>query len=133
MSDQPEALRLAELIDSDFDPDWMVMEGYDQIAAELRRQHAEWVSMMAERRRTERELAAAKGEIDLLGSAADKFRAMWRNEVQDLIREKDQLHAEVERLRSELARLKAPGVSLLQVIQEQLQHTPLPNVKEVDK
>jgi hypothetical protein len=24
---------------------------------------------------------------------------MWRNEVQDLIREKDQLHAEVERLR----------------------------------
>ncbi len=43
------------------------------------------------------------------------------------------LHGENERLRSELARLKAPGVSLLQVIQEQLQHTPLPNVKEVDK
>lgn len=43
------------------------------------------------------------------------------------------LHMENERLRAELARLTTPGVSLLQVIQEQLQHTPLPNVKEVDK
>ncbi len=36
---QPEALRLADLIASDFDPDWMAEEGYDQIAAELRRLH----------------------------------------------------------------------------------------------
>lgn len=33
------ALQLADLIDSDFDPDWMAEEGYDQIAAELRRLH----------------------------------------------------------------------------------------------
>jgi hypothetical protein len=31
------ALRLADLLDSDFDPDWMYELGYDQIAAELRR------------------------------------------------------------------------------------------------
>jgi len=37
---QPEALRLADLIDSDFDPDWMTEKGYDQIAAELRRLHS---------------------------------------------------------------------------------------------
>ena len=36
---EPEALRLADAIDSDFDPDWMHEEGYDQIAAELRRLH----------------------------------------------------------------------------------------------
>lgn len=34
------ALQLADLIDSDFDPDWMAEEGYDQIAAELRRLHS---------------------------------------------------------------------------------------------
>jgi hypothetical protein len=37
---QPEALRLADVIDSDFDPDWMAEESYDQIAAELRRLYA---------------------------------------------------------------------------------------------
>jgi hypothetical protein len=38
-NEQPEALRLADLIQSDFDPDWMIELGYDQIAAELRRLH----------------------------------------------------------------------------------------------
>ncbi|MEY2253382.1 hypothetical protein [Comamonas sediminis] len=38
---KPEALRLANWIDSDFDPDEMLEIGYDAIAAELRRQHAE--------------------------------------------------------------------------------------------
>ena len=33
------ALQLADIIDSDFDPDWMAEEGFDQIAAELRRLH----------------------------------------------------------------------------------------------
>ena len=51
----------------------------------------------------------------------------------------DAMFSEVERLRAELARLtkrleylERPGVSLLQVIQEQLQ-APLPEPKEADK
>ena len=39
MNTQPEALRLADALQSDFDPDWMLNEGYDTIAAELRRLH----------------------------------------------------------------------------------------------
>lgn len=41
MTEQPEALRLADALESDFDPDWMYELGYDQIAAELRRLHEE--------------------------------------------------------------------------------------------
>jgi hypothetical protein len=40
MSDQPTALRLADALQSDFDPDWMHEHGYDEIAIELRRLHA---------------------------------------------------------------------------------------------
>jgi len=41
MKNKPEALRLAELLDNNFDPYWVAENGYDRIAAELRRQHAE--------------------------------------------------------------------------------------------
>jgi len=36
-----EALRLAEAIDSDYDPDWLYEIGLDEISAELRRLHAQ--------------------------------------------------------------------------------------------
>ena len=38
---QPEALRLADEIEGDYDPDWLYEIGVDEIAAELRRLHAE--------------------------------------------------------------------------------------------
>ena len=41
MSTQPEALRLADEIEGDYDPDWLYEIGVDEIAAELRRLHAE--------------------------------------------------------------------------------------------
>lgn len=47
---QPNALRLADWIDSDFDPDDMHEFGYDQIATELRSQHAENVRLRAAER-----------------------------------------------------------------------------------
>ena len=37
MSTQPEALRLADEIEGDYDPDWLYEIGVDEIAAELRR------------------------------------------------------------------------------------------------
>lgn len=41
MNEKPEALVLADIIDSDFDSDWMYEVGYERISAELRRLHAE--------------------------------------------------------------------------------------------
>ena len=37
---QPEALRLAEILEGDYCPDWFYEQGVDEVAAELRRQHA---------------------------------------------------------------------------------------------
>ena len=47
---QPEALQLANWIDSDFDPDDMHEFGYDQITAELRRLYAEIQQLKEEQR-----------------------------------------------------------------------------------
>lgn len=63
---QPEALRLADWIDSDFDPDEMHEFGYDQIAAELRSQHAEVQELRTERDRYRRLFSAA---CEALGAA----------------------------------------------------------------
>ena len=41
MSEKSEALRLADEIEGDYDPDWLYEIGVDEIAAELRRLHAE--------------------------------------------------------------------------------------------
>lgn len=38
---QPEALRLAEILEGDYCPDWFYEQGVDEVAAELRRMHAE--------------------------------------------------------------------------------------------
>jgi hypothetical protein len=77
MSKQPEALRLADIIDSDFDPDWMAEEGYDQIAAELRRLH---------------------GEVAAMNQRADEIHK-WYDVLLDRA---EQAEAEVERLREAL-------------------------------
>ena len=37
---QPEALRLAEILEGDYCPDWFYEQGVDEAAAELRRLHA---------------------------------------------------------------------------------------------
>lgn len=47
-NDQSTALRLADAINSDFDPDWMYETGLDQIAAELRRLQAENESLKSD-------------------------------------------------------------------------------------
>jgi hypothetical protein len=44
------------------------------------------------------ELRRLSAENDLLGSAADKLRLMWRDEVQILIKEKDELIAQRDAL-----------------------------------
>ena len=63
-----EALRLAEIFSSGQYNNGTAIKA----AAELRRQHAEWVSMRAERRHTERELTAARAEVEGLREMAGK-------------------------------------------------------------
>ena len=49
---QPEALRLAEILEGDYCPDWLYERGVDEVSAELRRQHAritELESQLAQR------------------------------------------------------------------------------------
>ncbi|BBL75602.1 hypothetical protein [Methylomagnum ishizawai] len=60
MAEKPEALRLVEWIDSDFDPDEMLESGYDRIAAELRRLHGENERLEKERDRLRVLLAEAE-------------------------------------------------------------------------
>lgn len=38
---QPESLRLAEILEGDYCPDWFYEQGVDEVAAEMRRLHAE--------------------------------------------------------------------------------------------
>ena len=47
----PEALRLAEILEGDYCPDWFYEQGVDEVAAELRRLHAENESLHVERER----------------------------------------------------------------------------------
>jgi hypothetical protein len=39
-TEQPEALRLAEILEGDYCPDWFYEQGVDEVSAELRTQHA---------------------------------------------------------------------------------------------
>lgn len=50
MSDntQPEALRLAEILEGDYCPDWFYEQGVDEVAAELRRQHTRIAELESE-------------------------------------------------------------------------------------
>lgn len=45
---QPEALRLAEILEGDYCPDWFYEQGVDEVAAELRRQHARIAELEAQ-------------------------------------------------------------------------------------
>ena len=44
----PEALRLAEILEGDYCPDWFYEQGVDEVAAELRRQHARIAELEAQ-------------------------------------------------------------------------------------
>ena len=45
---QPEALRLAAILEGDYCPDWFYEQGVDEVAAELRRQHARIAELEAQ-------------------------------------------------------------------------------------
>ena len=45
---QPEALRLAEILEGDYCPDWFYEQGVDEVAAELRRQHTRIAELESE-------------------------------------------------------------------------------------
>lgn len=45
---QPEALRLAEILEDDYCPDWFYEQGVDEVAEELRRQHARIADLEAQ-------------------------------------------------------------------------------------
>lgn len=84
MSEKPEAIVLADIIDSDFDPDWMYEVGYDRISAELRRLHEahEWQYTMAgERLRRIEKLDALNAELgDALRLAVDAHGLMMMSD-----------------------------------------------------
>lgn len=44
----PEALRLAEILEGDYCPEWFYEQGVDEVAAELRRQHARITELEAQ-------------------------------------------------------------------------------------
>ena len=44
----PEALRLAEILEGDYCPDWFYEQGVDEVAAELRRLHARIAELEAQ-------------------------------------------------------------------------------------
>jgi hypothetical protein len=48
MNTQPESLRLAEILEGDYCPDWFYEQGVDEVAAELRRQHARIAELESE-------------------------------------------------------------------------------------
>ena len=47
-TEQPEALRLAEILEGDYCPDWFYEQGVDEVAAELRRQHTRIAELESE-------------------------------------------------------------------------------------
>ena len=47
-TEQPEALRLAEILEGDYCPDWFYEQGVDEVSAELRRQHTRIAELEAQ-------------------------------------------------------------------------------------
>jgi hypothetical protein len=71
---------------------------WDGKLPEYREAHMRGYAIIA----VEQATAEMKAENDLLGSAADKLRVMWRQEVHQLMQDKDHLRAENEALREAL-------------------------------
>lgn len=87
----PEAIRLAEILEGDYCPDWFYEQGVDEVAAELRRQHA----LLNEQQRT---IEALNACINGEGSTTT-----------DNLRLVDRLHAENEALRAQPAGAATPA------------------------
>jgi hypothetical protein len=64
-TEQPEALRLAEILEGDYCPDWLYERGVDEVSAELRTQHARITELEAQL-----EAVGAGGVGPLMGIAA---------------------------------------------------------------
>ena len=64
---QPEALRLAEILEGDYCPDWFYETGVDEVSAELRAQHARITELEAQ-------LAQRFDAADMATAAAQGFR-----------------------------------------------------------
>ena len=64
---QPEALRLAEILEGDYCPDWFYEQGVDEVSAELRRQHARITEL-------ESQLAQRFDAADVATASAQGFR-----------------------------------------------------------
>ena len=73
-TEQPEALRLAEILEGDYCPDWFYEQGVDEVSAELRTQHARITELEAKL-----EAVGAGGVGPLMGIAALSAQAEgWR-------------------------------------------------------
>ncbi len=68
---QPEALRLAEILEGDYCPDWFYEQGVDEVAAELRRQHTRIAEL-------ESQLAQRFDAADMATAAAQGLGMGWR-------------------------------------------------------
>lgn len=103
---KPEALRLAEILEGDYCPDWFYEQGVDEVTTELRRQHARIAELeaqlsaigaggvsdplmgcasiatnagsepVASRAFLERALSAMEGVIDVADRQTDEFEAL---------------------------------------------------------
>ena len=84
---QPEALRLAEILEGDYCPDWFYEQGVDEVAAELRRQHTRIAELESELE------AVGAGGVQALSAAPAGFVPVAAF---------DRLHAHAESLAARL-------------------------------
>lgn len=75
-TEQPEALRLAEILEGDYCPDWFYEQGVDEVSAELRTQHARITEL-------ESQLAQRFDAADMATAAAQGFRDGAAKEQQE--------------------------------------------------
>ena len=83
---QPEALRLAKILEGDYCPDWFYEQGVDEVAAELRRLHAENAA-------PQQGYDAARLEIDhLRGALATAAQPVPAAEIKGPLNELEELN-----------------------------------------
>ena len=66
----PEALRLAEILEGDYCPDWFYEQGVDEVAAELRRLHAENETLRTGYDAARLEIKSLQARVQELGQQA---------------------------------------------------------------